>query len=93
MIFLVGKVLKLGNFVIWKTDGSLCFFQDFSNIFSLLQSVKARDEGRGETGGGGKQPVAEEPQHQRTQAPPTHGYSRYSQEKFRGQEGVCVFVS
>ena len=65
--------------------------KDFSNIFTLLQTVKARDEGRADTtggGGGAKQLVAEETQHQRAQAPPTQGYSRYSQEKFRGQEGT-----
>ena len=52
--------------------------------------MKARDEGRGGEvggGGGGKQPVPEEPRQPQTQAPPTHGYSRYGQEKFRGQEG------
>ncbi|CAI8022875.1 Parafibromin [Geodia barretti] len=68
--------------------------KDFSNIFSLLQSVKARDEGRGGEvggGGGGKQPVPEEPRQPQTQAPPTHGYSRYGQEKFRGQEETGEF--
>ena len=47
--------------------------------------MKARDEGKGEIGGGKPQAV-EEARHQRSQAPPT-GYSRYDQEKFRGQEG------
>jgi parafibromin len=65
--------------------------KDFSNIFSLLQSVKARDEGEVGGGGGGKQPVPEEPRQPQTQAPPTHGYSRYGQEKFRGQEETGEF--
>ena len=94
-----GKVLVLSS-VMQTSDMpslSLCLSpptpvsQDFSNIFSLLQSVKARDEGKGETVGSGKPQPAEEPRHQRSQAPPTHGYSRYDQEKFRGQEGdLCI---
>lgn len=64
--------------------------QDFSNILSVLQSVKARDEGKGETGGGGPKPKpVEEPHHQRSQPPPSHGYNRYDQEKFGRQEGGC----
>ena len=55
--------------------------QTFSNIFSLLQSVKARDEGKGE------QPAPkQEAQVTRNPQPPT-GYNRYGQERFRGQEG------
>ena len=75
-------------------------FQDFSNILTLLTSVKARDEGKGETaggggggGGGGKPKPVEEPRHQRPQPPPSHGYNRYDQERFGGQEGMwCVCV-
>ena len=59
--------------------------QSFSNIFSLLQSVKARDEGKGEAVG--KPPQQEEPRHPRNPPAPTHGYSRYDQERFRGKEG------
>ena len=48
--------------------------------------MKARDEGKGEAVS--KQPpVVEEPRHTRNPPPPTHGYSRYDQERFRGKEG------
>jgi len=48
--------------------------------------VKARDEGKGEAVS--KQPpVVEEPRHPRNPPPPTHGYSRYDQERFKGKEG------
>ena len=48
--------------------------------------MKARDEGKGEMMN--KQPaVVEEPRHIRNPPPPTTGYSRYDQERFRGKEG------
>ena len=48
--------------------------------------MKARDEGKGEMMN--KQPaVVEEPRHTRNPPPPTTGYSRYDQERFRGKEG------
>ena len=58
--------------------------QSFSNIFSLLQSVKARDEGKASVT---EQVEPEEPKPVRQSAAPTHGYSRYDQERFKGQEG------
>ena len=61
--------------------------QSFANIFSLLQSVKARDEGRGEVAAA-TPPSQEEPR-ARPRNPPTatHGYSRYDQERYKGKEG------
>ena len=59
--------------------------QSFSNIFSLLQSVKARDDGKGDAV---KQSQPEEPKHQRHPPVPTHGYNRYGQERFKEGEQV-----
>ena len=60
------------------------FEQSFSNIFSLLQSVKARDEGKASTT---EQIQQEEPKPVRHPPAPIRGYSRYDQERFQGQEG------
>ena len=61
--------------------------QSFSNIFSLLQSVKARDEGKASST---EQVPQEEPKPARHPPAPTHGYSRYDQERFKGQEGIKI---
>lgn len=64
--------------------------QSFSNIFSLLQSVKARDEGKANSS---EQVQPEEPKPVRHPPAPTHGYSRYDQERFKGQEGKSLWKS
>lgn len=61
--------------------------QSFSNIFSLLQSVKARDEGKGGEGGASQPFKAESNKPTRNPAPHTQGYSRYEQEVYQGKAG------
>ncbi|XP_064395224.1 parafibromin-like [Halichondria panicea] len=53
----------------------------FTNIFSILQTVKARDEGKGEA-----PVIQQESQLTRKPAPPTHGYNRYGQERFTNED-------
>lgn len=60
----------------------------FSNIFSLLQTVKAREEGKLHVDTGNKQPVFPEAKPLKPGA--TRGYSRYDQEKF-GKEATGEF--
>ena len=61
----------------------MCTLQTFSNIFSLLQSVKARDEGKVDS----KQTSQQETKNTRNPPVPTHVYNRYDQERYKGQEG------
>lgn len=68
--------------------------KDFSkNIFAILSSIKAREEGRSggnekeatNSGQGSQQPASKQnPASARKQIAPAAGYSRYDQERFRG---------
>ncbi len=64
--------------------------QSFNNIFTLLHSVKSRDEGKGgEQEGAPAQPPKTVPKPARTPTSHAQEYNRYEQEVYKGKAGGC----